>query len=154
MTKQIDHLDKAILTVLDNNARLSLAEIGKAVGLSGPAVGERMKALRHKGVIDGFGVRLDMRALGYSIQALVRIKPKSGQIRKVEKLISDEPRFMACDRVTGEDCLIARLALRDIAELDDIMFPLHECADTNTSIVKSSLFEPRLPQINISKAVR
>jgi Lrp/AsnC family leucine-responsive transcriptional regulator len=110
--------------------------------------------LRHKGIIDGFGVRLDMRALGYSIQALVRIKPKSGQIRKVEKLISDEPRFMACDRVTGEDCLIARLALRDIAELDDIMFPLHECADTNTSIVKSSLFEPRLPQINITKAAR
>ncbi|GGF84457.1 Lrp/AsnC family transcriptional regulator [Alteromonas lipolytica] len=151
MTTTIDYLDKAILTALDENARQSLAEIGKQVGLSGPAVGERMKTLRHKGVIDGFGVRLNMRAIGYSIEALVRIKPKSGQIRKVEKLIAEEPRFMACDRVTGEDCLIARLALRDIAELDDIMFPLHECADTNTSIVKSSLFEPRLPQINITR---
>ncbi|NVK54204.1 MAG: Lrp/AsnC family transcriptional regulator [Alteromonadaceae bacterium] len=149
MAKVLDHLDKSILAILDVNSRLSLSEIGKQVGLSGPAVGERIKTLLNQQVIDSFGVKLNLRALGYTIEALVRIKPISGQLRKVEQLIRDEPRFMFCDRVTGEDCYIARLALRDIAELDDVMLPLHDCAETNTSIVKSSVIEPRLPPVNI-----
>ncbi|MDC8829797.1 Lrp/AsnC family transcriptional regulator [Alteromonas gilva] len=149
MARVLDHLDKSILEVLNRNSRLSLSEIGKQVGISGPAVGERIKTLINTQVINSFGVNLNLRALGYSIEALVRIKPLSGQLRKVEKLISEGPRFMFCDRVTGEDCYIARLALRDIAELDDVMLPLHDCAETNTSIVKSSVIKPRIPPINI-----
>ncbi|MEM9108206.1 MAG: Lrp/AsnC ligand binding domain-containing protein, partial [Pseudomonadota bacterium] len=99
------------------------------------------------GFIAGFGARLDLRQFGYMIQALVRIKPRSGQLHTVENMIREEPRFIACDRVTGDDCYVARLLLKDVAELDDILLPFHDRAETNTSIVKSFVFENRLPPL-------
>jgi Lrp/AsnC family leucine-responsive transcriptional regulator len=56
---------------------------------------------------------------------------------------------MSCDRVTGDDCYVARLALADVAELDDILLPFHDRAETHTSIVKSSIFESRLPPLSV-----
>lgn len=91
--------------------------------------------------------KVNLRALGYTIQALVRIKPRSGQLHVVEKMIEEQPRFLSCDRVTGDDCYVTRLALADVAELDDILLPFHERAETHTSIVKSSIFETRLPPL-------
>ena len=148
MVKSLDPTDRQIIAVLDANGRASLAEIGKNVGLSGPAVGERLRRLREDGVIEGFGVRIDPRALGYTMEAIVRIKPRSRQMHTVEQMIRDEPRFTACDRVTGEDCFVARLALVNVAELDDILLPLHERAETHTSIVKSSLLRGRMPDLS------
>lgn len=149
MSKFIDHLDRQIIQCLNQNSRSSLSDIGKQIGISGPAVGERLKGLLNKDVIEGFGIRTNLITLGYHIEALVRIKPRSGQMLKVEALIEDQKQFTSCDRVTGEDCFIARLALRNIAELDEVMAPLHDYAETNTSIVKSRMIEPRLPVINI-----
>ena len=148
MVKSLDPTDRHIIAVLDANGRASLAEIGKRVGLSGPAVGERLRRLREDGVIGGFGVRVDPRALGYTMEAIVRIKPRSRQMHAVEQMIRDEPRFTACDRVTGDDCFIARLALVSVAELDDILLPLHERAETHTSIVKSSPLRARMPDLS------
>jgi len=147
MSKVLDQTDCRIIEILETDGRLSLADIGKEVGLSGPAVGERLRTLRDQGVVAGFGARVNLRALGYTIQALVRIKPRSGQLHVVEKMIEEQPRFLSCDRVTGDDCYVTRLALADVAELDDILLPFHERAETHTSIVKSSIFETRLPPL-------
>jgi Lrp/AsnC family leucine-responsive transcriptional regulator len=145
---KLDDIDRAILAHLDRDGRARLSEIGAEVGLSGPAVGERLRRLRETGVIEGFGVRVAPRALGYALEAIVRIKPRSRQMHAVEAMIRDEPRFTSCDRVTGEDCFVARLALVDVAELDDILLPLHERAETHTAIVKSSLLRGRLPALD------
>ena len=146
--KVIDVIDRRIITVLEADGRASLADIGKIVDLSGPAVGERLRRLRADGVIEGFTLRIDPRALGYTLEAIVRIKPRSKQLHIVEQLIRDEPRFTACDRVTGDDCFIARLSLVSVAELDDILLPLHERAETHTSVVKSSLLRNRMPSLS------
>lgn len=148
MMKAIDKIDRGIIFALENDGRASLAEIGKAVALSGPAVGERLRRLQSDGIVEGFTVRVDPKAIGYSLEAIVRIKPRSKQLHIVEQMIRDEPRFTACDRVTGDDCFIARLALVNIEELDDILLPLHERAETNTSIVKSSLLRNRMPSLS------
>ena len=148
MTKALDRIDRQLIGVLDADGRASLAEIGTRVGLSGPAVGERLRRLRENGVIEGFGVRVDPRALGYTMEAIVRIKPRSRQMHLVEQMIRDEPRFTSCDRVTGEDCFVARLALVSVAELDEILLPLHERAETHTAIVKSSLLRARMPDLS------
>jgi len=145
MSKPIDAIDRRIISVLETDGRMSLSEIGKAVGLSGPAVSERLRRLQTDDVIEGFTLRMNTKALGYTLEAIVRIKPRSKQLHNVERMIRDEPRFTSCDRVTGEDCFIARLALVDVAELDDILLPLHERAETHTSIVKSSLLRNRMP---------
>ena len=148
MSKALDQADRQIVEILESHGRTSLADIGKEVGLSGPAVGERPRGLQDRGFVVGFGARLDLRRLGYTIQALVRIKPRSGQIHIVEHMINEQPRFMACDRVTGDDCYVARLVLKDISELDDILLPFHDRAETNTAIVKSSIFSDRLPPLD------
>ncbi|MEM8837503.1 MAG: Lrp/AsnC family transcriptional regulator [Pseudomonadota bacterium] len=147
MMKSIDQIDLAIIEFLDKHGRASLADIGSEVGLSGPSVSERLRRLREEGYIDGFGVRINLGALGYRIQALVRIKPRSGQLHHVERMIEEHPNFTSCDRVTGDDCYVARLVLNDIAELDSILIPFHDRAETHTSIVKSSIFENRLPPL-------
>lgn len=147
MSKSLDQTDCKIIAALDSDSRRSLADIGKDIGLSGPAIGERVRQLRELGYIEGFGARVDLRRLGYTIQAVVRVKPRSGQLHIVEKMILEQPRFMSCDRVTGDDCYVARLALTDVAELDEILLPFHDRAETNTSIVKSSIFENRLPPL-------
>ncbi|MEO0922172.1 MAG: Lrp/AsnC ligand binding domain-containing protein [Pseudomonadota bacterium] len=69
----------------------------------------------------------------------------------VEAMIREEPRFTSCDRVTGEDCFVARLALMSVGELDSILLPLHERAETHTSIVKSSLLRARMPELSPSE---
>ncbi|MCW8106909.1 Lrp/AsnC family transcriptional regulator [Alteromonas ponticola] len=145
--KKLDHLDANIIYALARNARASLANIGKQIGISGPAVGERLRRLEDAQVVDSFGVIVNLKVVGYSLEALVRIKPRSGQLRKVESLIADQPRFLWCDRITGEDCFVAKLALVDVSELDDILFTLHDFAETHTSIVKSSVIRPRLPPL-------
>lgn len=143
----IDDIDRRIILTLEVDGRASLAEIGKIVDLSGPAVGERIRRLRSDGVIEGFTVRIDQRCLGYALEAIVRIKPRSKQLHIVEQMIRDEPRFTTCDRVTGDDCFIARLSLVSVAELDNILLPLHERAETHTSVVKSSLLHNRMPSL-------
>ncbi|MEP5761833.1 MAG: Lrp/AsnC family transcriptional regulator [Litoreibacter sp.] len=148
MTKAIDEIDRRIISTLGHDGRASLAEIGKGVGLSGPAVGERLRRLQSDGVVEGFTVCVDPKALGYTLEAIVRIKPRSKQLHNVEQMIRDEPRFTSCDRVTGDDCFIARLVLVSVAELDDILLPLHERAETHTSIVKSSLLRNRMPSLS------
>jgi len=148
MSKNVDQIDCIIIAILETDGRASLSDIGKQVGLTGPAVGERLRRLKDTGQISGFAARVDLRALGYSIQALVRIKPRSGQLQTVERMIIDEPRFLSCDRVTGDDCYVARLALADVSALDDVLLPFHDRAETHTSIVKSSIFEDRLPPLH------
>lgn len=151
MSKALDQTDCAIIEMLDGDGRASLADIGKEVGLTGPAVGERMRRMRENGCVSGFAARVSLRALGYGIQALVRIKPRSGQLHRVEQMIQEEPHFTSCDRVTGDDCYIARLVTTDVAQLDEILLPFHDRAETHTSIVKSSIFEERLPPLLFSR---
>lgn len=148
MSKGLDQIDRAIIESLDEDSRASLANVGKRVGLSGPSVGERLRRLLDDGVIERFGLQVDLQALGYSMEAIVRIKPRSQQQRHVERMIREEPRFTTCDRVTGDDCLIARLAIVDVAELDEVLLPLHDYAETHTSIIKSSIVRGRLPDLN------
>lgn len=151
MPKVLDRIDRQIIAQLNEDGRASFAEIGACVGLSGPAVGERIRRLRDAGVIEGFTLCIDPAALGYTLEAIVRIKPRSRQLHLVEQMIREEPRFTACDRVTGDDCFVARLALVSVAELDRILLPLHERAETHTSIVKSSLLRARMPDLSPSK---
>ena len=145
MSKVIDKIDRRILRELEANGRASFAEIGNAVGLSGPAIGERVRRLQESGVIGGFTIWIDPAALGYGLEAIVRIKPRPGQLQFVERMIKDEPRFTSCDKVTGDDCFVARLALIGVYELDEVLSAMHARAETHTSIVKASPLQNRLP---------
>src|ERR1043165_4608203 len=133
---RLDALDARIIEALSVDARIPMSDLARAVGLSGPSVTERVRKLEASGVIRRFTVELEPKMLGYTLEAVVRIKPRPGQLHQVEKLIQNEPRFITCDKVTGEDCFVARLLLMTIEELDALLDGLHGRAETNTAIIK------------------
>ncbi|MGP2450730.1 Lrp/AsnC family transcriptional regulator [Pantoea stewartii subsp. indologenes] len=141
----MDEADLHIIALLTLNSRQPLKRLAAEVGLSSPAVAERLRRLEEKGVIYGYTVDVDPVKLGYPLQALVRINPLPGTLRRVEQLILSIPEFVECDRVTGEDCFVGRLYIRSIEDLDIILEPFHELSRTNTSIVKAQPVRRRLP---------
>ena len=143
----MDRTDRSIVSALATDARMPLKQLAGVVGLSAPAVAERVKRLEEQGVIRGYTVVIDPRALGHTIHAMVRINPLPGTLREVEAMIRDTPAFVECDRVTGEDCFIARLYVRSVEELDLVLDRFHDRAQTNTAIVKSQSVARRLPPL-------
>ena len=126
---------------------MSLKELALQVGLSSPSVAERLRRLEERDVIRGYTLTLNPKALGYQFQAIVRIRPLPGQLQAVQKLIEDTPQFCECDKVTGEDCFIARLLLQSIEQLDGILDHIAAKAETNTAIVKAHTIARRLPPL-------
>ena len=143
----LDDIDRALLAALAEDGRAAISELARRVGLSAPSTSERLRRLQSQGVIGGFTVQIDPRALGYTLQAIVRVKPLPGQLHLVEEVIRRIPEFVECDKVTGDDCFIARLYLRSIEHLDQILAKVTERAETSTAIVKSTPVARRLPPL-------
>ena len=143
----IDDVDAKIIEHLVRNARISLTELSAAIGLSAPSTSERMHRLAASGLLRSFTVDLNIAALGYTLEAIVRLSPVPGQLQRVEQMILAQPRFVTCDKVTGEDCFVARLALLSIGELDPILAKFHSYAATTTSFVHSTPIRRRLPPL-------
>jgi Lrp/AsnC family leucine-responsive transcriptional regulator len=143
----VDSIDAHILGALDADARLSMSELGRMVGMSAPSVSDRVRRLEAAGIIRGFTLDVDSRALGYQIRALVRIRPLPGKLHLVEKLIQDTPQFIECDKITGDDPFLARLVVRSIEEMDDVLEALSDHAVTSTAVIKASSVRRRLPPL-------
>jgi Lrp/AsnC family transcriptional regulator, leucine-responsive regulatory protein len=143
----LDETDRALLAALAEDARRPVSELARLVGLSAPSTAERIRRLEAQGVIERFTVQLDPRALGFTLQAIVRVKPLPGQLHLVEEVIRRIPEFVECDKVTGDDCFICRLYLRTIDQLDEILSKVTERAETSTAIVKSTPLARRLPPL-------
>ena len=143
----MDAVDVRILTALDADARLSMSELGRMVGMSAPSVSDRVRRLEAAGIIRGFTLDVDSRALGYQIRALVRIRPLPGKLHLVEKLIQDTPQFIECDKITGDDPFLARLVVHSIEEMDDVLEALSDHAVTSTAVIKASSVRRRLPPL-------
>lgn len=143
----IDQIDRMILEALQRDSRMSQKELAALVGLSSPSTAERVRRLEERGVIRGFTLDIDPRALGYALQAIVRIKPLPGKLHIVGQLLDSIPQFVECDRVTGDDCYVARLFVRDIDELDEILDRIVDKAETSTAIVKKQTITRRPPPL-------
>lgn len=144
----VDAVDKRLLEALIGNARISNAELARYVGLSAPSVAERIKRLEEAGVIDGFTIRINPEALGLQISAWLRIRPIPGQLQKVVEVLRALPEIVECDRITGEDCFIARAHVKSVHDLEQLIDEVIPYAMTNTSIIQSSPVERRLPPIS------
>jgi Lrp/AsnC family leucine-responsive transcriptional regulator len=136
--KDIDGINRRLLVELQNDARLTLAELGRRVDLSPPAVAERLQRLESDGVIVGYRAELSPSALGYSLSAVIRIRPAPRELRKVAELAQKTPEVVECNRITGEDCLIFRLHIRDVEHLEEVIDRFVPYGQTTTSIVQSS----------------
>ncbi len=145
--RDLDATDGRILEALIDDARISIAELARTVGLSPPSVSERIKRLEEAGVIEGYTLRINPQALGLPLAAWLRIRPIPGQFHKVAGILQRLPEIVECDRITGEDCFIARAHVRSMDDLEKLIDQVIPYAMTNTSIIQSSPVKRRLPPI-------
>lgn len=150
----LDATDHLLLEALTRDARMSLKALAAHASLSSPSTAERLRKLEERGVIRGYTVEIDPAALGYAFEAIVRIRPLPGKLHVVQKLIEETPAITSCDKVTGDDCFVAHLHARSMAELDAILDRIAEKASTNTSIVKAKPVERRPPPLDVGAPQR
>lgn len=143
----LDAVDLRILRLLAQDARTSVAEIARAVRMSAPSASERIRRLQENGTIEGYTIRINPAALGLPLSAWLRIRPVPGGLARVTEIVKTIPEIVSCDRVTGEDCFIAKVNVRSIADLERVIDRIIPYAMTNTAIVQSSPVAPRLPDM-------
>jgi Lrp/AsnC family leucine-responsive transcriptional regulator len=133
----LDELDRRIVAELYGDARLRVAELGRRVGLSPPAVTERLRRLTDSGALR-FQAEVEPRALGYTISAIVRVSPSTRDLKLIPDVARELPQVTECHRITGEDCYILKLHLRSIEELEPILDRFTPLGRTTTSIVNAT----------------
>lgn len=147
----LDALNARILIELQKEPRLTMTELGRRVGLSAPAVTERVRRLEETRVIQSYNLEINPAALGLPIGAYIRIRPNSGQLPKIIELAQNIPEIVECHRVTGEDCFIMKVCLPNLEQLDRILDVFLVYGTTNTSLIQSSPVPRRSPPLPSSK---
>lgn len=144
----LDTVNRGILTALTEDPRLSASELARRVGMSAPAVRERVDRLEQAGVIRGYRLDIDPAALGLPIAAWVRIRPGPGQLPKIAELAARTPEVSECHRISGEDCFLLRVHIPAIEALEEILdrFLIH--GQTTSSFIVSTPVPPRPPTAN------
>jgi Lrp/AsnC family leucine-responsive transcriptional regulator len=134
----LDDTNLRLLAELQTDARLSLAELGRRVGLSSPAVAERLQRLEREQVILGYHARLNPRKLGMSLTAVLRVRPAGRQLHQVAELAKRTREVVDCRRITGDDCYIMTAHVRDVEHLEELIDRFAAHGQTTTSIVQSA----------------
>ena len=142
----LDEVNRGILTALTKDPRLSTAELARRVGMSAPAVRERVNRLEEVGVIRGYRLDVDPAAMGIPVAAWVRIKPGPGQLPKIAALAARTPEVSECHRISGEDCFLLKLHVPALEALEDVLdrFLIH--GQTTSSLIISTPVPPRPPR--------
>jgi len=120
-----------------------MSALARRVGMSAPAVTERVQRLERVGVITGFRMDVDPAALGMPVAALVRVRPGPGQLSKIADAARDTPEVVECHRITGEDCFFLKVHAPSIAALEEVLDRFLLFGQTTTSIVVSTPVPPR-----------
>ena len=139
----LDEVNRAILTALQEDPRMSMSALARTVGMSSPAVTERVQRLERTGVITGYRLDVSPAALGLPITAFTRVRPSAGHLPRVAEIAAALPQVSECHRITGEDCFLIKVHAPSVEQLEEILdaFVMH--GQTVTSIVVTSPVPPR-----------
>ncbi len=142
------HLDETgwlLLQELQQNARLSYSELGQRVGLSSPAVADRMRKMEEAGIITGYRAEVNMARLGLPVTAIIRLGSIAGQsCQRTASQVSEIPEVLECYRVTGSDAVIIKVAATSVDHLERIIDQVTLYGQPTTSIVLSKSMQRRV----------
>jgi Lrp/AsnC family leucine-responsive transcriptional regulator len=139
----LDRVNIRLLTELHADPRITMSALGRRVGMSAPAVTERVQRLERAGVITGYQVVVDPAALGLPVTAFSRIRPAPGQLPKLAELAAAMPQVSECHRITGEDCFLVKIHAASVPELETVLDRFLMYGQTTTSIVVATPVPPR-----------
>lgn len=131
----LDVTDRKILRALQEDGRIALSELGRRIGLSQPAMSERVRRLEERGIIIGYGAKVDPRALGLATSAIIRLRTTHEHIRPCLDLFGAMPEVIDVYRVTGEDCFILRVVVPAPEDLERIVDAVAKYGAVATNVV-------------------
>jgi Lrp/AsnC family transcriptional regulator, leucine-responsive regulatory protein len=143
----LDEVNMRILQELCHEPRLTMTELGRRIGMSSPAVTERVRRLEEAGIIHGYRLELNPAALGLPLTVYIRVRPDPGQLPRIAELARSIPEVVECHRITGEDCFILKAYVPAIDQLDRLLDQFLVHGTTTTSIVQSTPVPLRLPPL-------
>ena len=142
----VDSTDWGLVEALQENARLTFAELGRRVSLSPPAVAERVRRLEETGVLQGYHAEVNLAALGLPMQAMIRITTNNvAECATHGHRLQEVPEVLEAQRVTGSDSYIVRVAVRSMEHLEGLLNRIApHSGDTLTAMVLSTPVPRRL----------
>lgn len=139
----LDHVNRQLLRALLAEPRITMSALARQVGMSAPAVTERVQRMEQAGIISGYRMDISPTALGLPVTAFARIRPTGGQLPKIAELAAELPEVTECYRITGEDCFLVKLHARAVEDLERVLDRFLLYGQTVTSIVVSCPVQPR-----------
>jgi Lrp/AsnC family leucine-responsive transcriptional regulator len=139
----LDAVNRRLLRELVAEPRIGMSALARRVGMSAPAVTERVQRLERAGVITGYRVEISPAALGLPVTAFVRIRPTAGQLAKIAELARETPEVSECHRISGEDCFLVKVHAPAIEDLEQTLDRFLTYGQTISSIVVSTPVPPR-----------
>lgn len=141
----LDATNRRLLDALQADPRASAAELARRVGMSAPAVRERVARLEEAGVIRGYRLDIDPAAIGLPVSAWVRIRPGPGQLPRIAELAGRTPEVSECHRISGEDCFLLKVHVPAIEALEAVLDQFLLYGQTISSFIVSTPVPPRNP---------
>jgi Lrp/AsnC family leucine-responsive transcriptional regulator len=141
--KLLDDIGRQILMALQENARISFSELGRRVGLSSPAVAERVHRMEEAGFVKGYRAVVDQERLGFPITAFIRVAPVAGKLKEADEMARAISEVVEGHHLTGADGFILKVVVASVGHLEQIINRMGNYGQTTTSIVLSSPVESR-----------
>ncbi len=142
--RALDAIGWKMLTALQEDSRLSWSELGRRVGLTGPAAAERVRRLEDAGVIRGYGVELGLESLGLAVAALIRVSAPEEKCPGLKACAAALPEVLECHHVTGTDSFVLKVVATSVRHLEAVIETLGRWGTPATSIILSSPVDRRV----------
>jgi Lrp/AsnC family leucine-responsive transcriptional regulator len=143
----LDEIDRRLIAALEEDARLSYRALGRRIGLSQPAVAERVRRLEEAGVLTGYRAAVDRSLAGLPVTAFLRVTCAGERFQAVHRLARELPAVLECHHVSGEACFMIKVAEASLAGLECTIERFREHGETVSSVVLSSVVEGKPPSL-------
>lgn len=135
----MDKINREILDILQQNGRISFADLGKKVHLSAPAATERVKKLEDAGVITGYKASVNLERLGYPIEVMIQVKVFLGKEALFIQLAKSRSEIIECFNVTGDKAFLLKVIVPTMTKLDTLLEEFSLISETSTMVVLSQI---------------
>lgn len=137
----LDPVNWKILEMLQQNARTTFAEIGRKVGLTSPAVAERVKKMEDTGIIKGYRAQVSYHKTGHQLKAVITLRAFMGRLKPFLEKVKEFKEVINCYRITGNENIIMEVVLYDQSHLEEFIDKLITYGETKTHIILSNVIE-------------
>lgn len=140
----MDGMGRKILRELQVNARSTFSDIGRKVGLSSPAVAERIYKMEEAGIINGYHADISPESLGHRVTAFITLTTKPDRYREIYAFAGEQKEILECHHISGNESLILKVASASVSGLNDLVETLSRYGETKTSIILSSPLQKKI----------